>query len=210
MNLPNTITVVRIVLCPLIWLLVLSPDTTVRLTGFVVFLAAALSDLWDGYLARKHGWVTDMGKLLDPLADKLLLVVSLVPIYLIAQRAGTADRLAFWGDVPLWAVLLIFGREVFVTWFRQHAQRRGTVIAAGAWGKRKALVQNLFAGGALLWFPLAQLALDRGWHPHAAWALWSFFHGLWNAVTLALALALTTYSLADYLWRYRSLLRPAP
>jgi CDP-diacylglycerol--glycerol-3-phosphate 3-phosphatidyltransferase len=208
MNLPNAITIVRIVLCPLIWVLVMSPDTTVRLVGWVVFLAAALSDLWDGHLARKYGWVTDMGKLLDPLADKLLLVVSLVPIYLIAQGPGDADQLAYWGELPLWAVLLIFGREIFVTLFRQYAQRRGVVIAAGSWGKRKALVQNLFAGGALLWFPLAQLALDRGWSDQAAWGVWSIFHGLWNAVTLALAVGLTTYSLADYLWRYRGLLRP--
>ena len=85
-TLPNLITSARIVACPAVFLLVMSPAVTPRLLSFVVFLAAALSDLWDGYLARKHGWVTDLGKLLDPLADKLLLVATLLPFYLLSSR----------------------------------------------------------------------------------------------------------------------------
>lgn len=208
MSLPNVITITRIALCPVIWVLVMSTDTTIQLIGFAVFLAAALSDLWDGYLARTYGWVTDMGKLLDPLADKLLLVVTILPVYLISQRPGPIDDLAFWGPLPLWVVVLIFARDLVVTLFRQHARRRGTVMAAGPWGKRKTLSQNLFVGGALLWFPLARLAADRSWQSEAIWNVWSGIHGLWNAVTLALTIGLTLYSLIDYLWRHRSLLTP--
>lgn len=205
LTLPNIITLVRIALCPVIWWLVLQPGTTLRLAGFVVFLAAALSDVWDGYLARKHGWITDMGKLLDPLADKLLLVVTLVPVYLISHRPGTLNEVPFWGPLPLWVLVVIFGRELFMTAFRQYATRRSVVIAAGSAGKRKALVQNLFVGGVLLWYPVLQYATDRGWSGSAAWTVWSWVHRIWVAVTLGLAVVLTIYSLVDYLWRYRAL-----
>lgn len=205
LTLPNIITLVRIALCPAVWWLVVQPGTTLRLLGFVVFLAAALSDVWDGYLARKHGWITDMGKLLDPLADKLLLVVTLVPIYLISHRPGEAGEIPFWGPLPLWVLVVIFGRELFMTVFRQYANRRRVVIAAGTAGKRKALVQNLFVGGILLWYPLRQMATDRGWTGTSAWTAWSFVHRVWVGVTLALAVFLTVYSLVDYVWRYRGL-----
>jgi CDP-diacylglycerol--glycerol-3-phosphate 3-phosphatidyltransferase len=175
-----------------------------RVLGFVLFLAAALSDLWDGYLARKYGWVTDMGKLLDPLADKLLLAVTLIPFYLISQRPGTLGDVPYLGPLPFWIVAVIFGRELLVTVLRQVAKRRGVVVAAGTSGKRKALLQNLFAGGLLLWYPLEQMATDRGWDG-SAWAVWSTFHKLWVVITLGLALFLTVYSLLDYLWKYRSM-----
>jgi CDP-diacylglycerol--glycerol-3-phosphate 3-phosphatidyltransferase len=204
-TLPNIITVGRIVACPVVFLLVMSPGSALRLLGFVLFVAAALSDLWDGYLARKHGWITDMGKLLDPLADKLLLVATVVPIYLISQRAGPIGDVPWVGPLPLWIVAVLFGRELLVTLLRQVANRKGVVIAAGTSGKRKALVQNLFAGGVLLWFPLEQMAVDRGWDA-AAWSIWAPFHRLWVVVTLALAVFLTVYSLLDYFWKYRGIL----
>lgn len=204
-TLPNIITVGRIVACPVVFVLVMSPDSALRVLGFVLFLAAALSDLWDGYLARKHGWITDMGKLLDPLADKLLLAVTVIPIYLISQRPGTLGDIPWLGPLPLWIVVVIFGREIAVTLLRQVANRKGVVIAAGTSGKRKALVQNLFAGGVLLWYPLEQMAADGAWTGDF-WSLWSTFHGLWIVATLALAVFLTVYSLLDYFWKYRGML----
>ncbi|MBT8335276.1 MAG: CDP-diacylglycerol--glycerol-3-phosphate 3-phosphatidyltransferase [Gemmatimonadetes bacterium] len=204
-TLPNIITVGRIAACPAVFLLVMAPGSALRILGFVLFLAAALSDLWDGYLARKHGWVTDMGKLLDPLADKLLLVATVVPIYLISQRPGPVGDVPWIGPLPLWIVAILFGRELLVTLLRQVAKRKGVVIAAGTSGKRKALVQNLFAGGVLLWLPVEQMAVDRGWDT-ATWAVWSSFHRLWVVVTLALAVFLTLYSLLDYFWKYRGIL----
>ena len=204
-TLPNIITLGRILACPVVFLLVMAPGSALRALGFVLFLAAALSDLWDGYLARKHGWITDMGKLLDPLADKLLLLVTVVPIYLISHRAGPIGDVPWIGPLPMWIVVVLFGREVAVTLLRQVAQRKGVVIAAGTSGKRKALVQNLFVGGVLLWFPLEQMSVDRGWDT-AAWSVWSTFHQLWVVVTLALAVFLTLYSLLDYFWKYRGVL----
>lgn len=204
LTLPNVITIARILTTPLVAWLALSPGTGARFAAFGVFLVAALSDVWDGYLARKHGWVTDMGKLLDPLADKLLLAVTVIPFYVISHRAGAVNEVPFWGPLPLWVVLVILGRELLITLFRSYASGRGVVIAAGRSGKFKALAQNLFAGGLLLWYPLLQWANATG-VDGVVWGAWSVIHRGWVGVTLSLALLLTIYSMLDYLWRYRSL-----
>lgn len=206
LNLPNIISIVRIAAAPAVFFLALSPQVGARYWAFVLFVAAALSDLWDGYLARKYGWITDLGKLLDPLADKLLMVSTFVPFYIISHR-GPEWEVPFWGPLPMWVLVVVFGRELFITLFRSWAARRGVVISAGKSGKYKAFLQNLFSGGLLLWYPLLQTAQDRGWVGSTAWSVWSLIHGAWIAITLALALFLTVYSLVDYLWSYRSLLR---
>lgn len=204
-TLPNAITVVRIGVCPVIFVLAMSPGVGERLWAFVLFVLAGLSDVWDGWLARRYGWITDLGKLLDPLADKLLLAATFIPFYLISHR-GEAWHLPWWGPLPLWVVAVIFGRELLITVFRSVAARKGVVIAAGVSGKRKALLQSLFIGGLLLWYPLVAAVEARGWAEAPAWRAWILFHGTWIAVTLALALVLTVYSMIDYLWRYRSLM----
>lgn len=202
-TLPNIITIARIAVCPLIFLLAISPGVGGRLWAFALFVAAGLSDVWDGWLARKHGWITDLGKLLDPLADKLLLASTFIPIFMVSHR-GEGFHLPWWGALPVWVLVVIFGRELLITLFRSYAVRRGVVIAAGISGKRKALVQNLFIGGALFWYPLSDLVAEQGWRTTPAWELWAAFHGAWILVTLSLALLLTVYSMLDYLWRYRS------
>jgi CDP-diacylglycerol--glycerol-3-phosphate 3-phosphatidyltransferase len=203
LTLPNVITVVRIAVCPLIFALALAPTPGGRLWAFVLFIAAGVSDVWDGWLARRHGWITDLGKLLDPLADKLLLAATLIPFYIQSHR-GPEWHLPWWGPLPLWVVLVIFGRELFITIFRSYAAARGVIIAAGASGKRKAVYQSLFIGGLLFWYPLSMIVRDRGWDAEVAWRVWSAFHGMWIAATLVAALVLTVYSMLDYLWRYRS------
>ena len=157
LNLPNLISIARIAATPAVFFLALSPDPRRGYWAFVIFLAAALSDLWDGYLARKYGWITDLGKLLDPLADKLLLVSTFIPFYIISHR-GPEWELPYWGALPMWVLIVVFGRELFITLFRSWASRRDVVIAAGKSGKYKAFIQNLFSGGALLWFPLVATA----------------------------------------------------
>lgn len=203
-NLPNLITVVRIAVCPVIFWLALSPGVGARFAAFGLFVAAALSDVWDGYLARRYDLITDVGKLLDPIADKLLLVVTLIPFYLISHRGGALDEVPLLGPLPMWVLLVIFGRELFITIFRTYAARRGVVIAAGVSGKRKALFQMLFIGGLLLWYPLVDVAVSRGWSGRA-WGLAESFVGGFVALTLAIAIVLTVYSMIDYLWSYRRL-----
>ncbi|MFH1765742.1 MAG: CDP-diacylglycerol--glycerol-3-phosphate 3-phosphatidyltransferase [Gemmatimonadota bacterium] len=204
LTLPNLITIGRIIACPAVFSLVLLPSVIFRILSFVLFLAAALSDVWDGYLARKHGLITDLGKLLDPLADKLLLAATFIPFFILSHGQGTVGPLPWWGPLPLWVVLLIFGRELAMTLFRFWAARKGVVISAGKSGKWKALSQNLFIGGVLLWYPLQMLSLDRGWDG-GFWFFWSGLHGGWIGITLSVAIVLTLYSMADYLWTYRSL-----
>ena len=204
LTLPNLITIGRILACPAVFAFIFIPSVPLRLASFVLFLAAALSDVWDGYLARKHGWVTDLGKLLDPIADKLLLAATVIPIYILSNGSGEIGLLPWWGPLPLWVVLTIFGREVAVTVFRAWALRRGVVISAGISGKRKALSQNLFRGGVLLWYPLQMLAAEKGWNG-PIWTFWSGLHGAWIGITLILAIFLTVYSMLDYFWSYRTL-----
>ena len=206
LNLPNTITVGRILVCPAIFALAMQATAEAGFAAFALFVIAGLSDVWDGYLARKHGWITDVGKLLDPVADKLLVASTFIPFYLVSQRPGTGDDVPFLGPLPLWVLVVVFGRELAITIFRIYAARRGVVIAAGPSGKHKALVQSLFIGGLLLWYPLNAVAVAQGWTSDGVWSVWSTFHGGWIAVTLAIAILLTIYSMLDYLWSYRSLM----
>jgi CDP-diacylglycerol--glycerol-3-phosphate 3-phosphatidyltransferase len=202
-TLPNIITIARIAACPVIFFLALAPTIGARVWAFALFVAAGLSDVWDGWLARRYDLITDTGKLLDPIADKLLLVATFVPFYLISHRGAEAGLIPGWGAMPAWVMIVIFGRELFITLFRSYAARAGVVIPAGKAGKRKALLQALFAGALLLWYPLRATAESRGWGG-AAWGLWAQFHGAWLTITLWLAILLTVYSMLDYLWSYRS------
>lgn len=205
LNLPNAITGVRILACPVIFVLILSPSAGHLLVGFLLFLAASLSDLWDGYLARKHGWITDTGKLLDPIADKLLLVSTFVPFYLVSHRPDELGHVPWWGPLPLWVVLVIFGREALVTGFRMWAARRGAVLSAGRSGKIKAFVQNIFSGSLILWYALARLARSEAWAEGVLWPLWAGLHRAVVGLSLAAALILTVYSLAVYVRENRRL-----
>lgn len=202
-TLPNIITLARIAVCPVIFFLAIAPDATARFWAFALFVIAALSDVWDGYLARRYGLITDVGKLLDPIADKLLLVATFAPFYLVSHSGTESGLIPGWGEMPLWVVVVIFGREIFITLFRSYAARRGVVIPAGKSGKRKALFQALFVGALLLWYPLRLMAEARGWSG-TFWSSWAWFHGAWVNVTLWVAIVLTVYSMLDYLWSYRS------
>lgn len=204
LTLPNIITGARIAVCPAIFFLAISPAMDVRFWAFGLFVVAALSDIWDGYLARRYDLITDIGKLLDPVADKLLVASTFIPFFLISHRDVGAELVPGWGALPLWVLIVIFGRELFMTLFRQYAVGQGVVIPAGRSGKQKALLQALFIGGLLLWYPLRMLASARAWDG-GLWTFWEQLHTTWIEVTLWLALVLTIYSMIDYLWSYRSL-----
>jgi len=207
LNLPNAITGARILACPVIFVLILSPQVGHLMAGFILFLAASLSDLWDGYLARKHGWITDTGKLLDPIADKLLLVATFIPFYMVSHSGDPVNHVPWWGPLPLWVVVVIFGREILVTGFRMWAARRGSVLSAGWSGKVKAFIQNIFSGGLILWYALYRMALERGWEGTTAWTAWAAFHRTVVGLTLGVAVILTVYSMGVYMWENRRLLR---
>lgn len=204
MNLPNLITIARIGLAIVIIPLLFVDRFDMRLAAFIIFLVAAISDLWDGHLARSRGLITDLGKLLDPIADKLLLAATFVPFYLLSHGHGPGGPFPwFTGVMPLWIVLLIFGRELFITLFRSYALSRGVVIAAGPAGKYKTVFQNIFIGSAILWYALQSAARARGWDG-GFWSFWQGFHTLFAEITLGIAVILTIYSMMVYLWGYRS------
>lgn len=196
-TLPNAITVGRILAAPAVFFLIMATGFWPRLLSFALFLLAAISDLWDGHLARKYGWISDFGKLADPIADKLLLVATFVPVYIISHEAGPGTHLPFWGTLPLWVLVVVFGREILITVLRVWEARRGRVVAAGKAGKHKAVFQNIFIGAALFWYALQSLAVRDAW-AGGFWAFWQVLHGAVLAVSLAIAVFLTVYSL----WRY--------
>ncbi|MCB0333346.1 MAG: CDP-diacylglycerol--glycerol-3-phosphate 3-phosphatidyltransferase [Bdellovibrionales bacterium] len=134
---PNILTILRLLLVPAFVILMSNPTETMVHAAIVVFLVAALSDYLDGWLARKMNAVTDLGKLLDPLADKILVMTAL--IMLVAQRSDI-DGLPW---VPAWMVVLLLAREIWVTGLRGVAASKGMVIAASQTGKVKSALQMI-------------------------------------------------------------------
>ena len=130
LTLPNGLTIIRVLVIPIIIILLFSEGSVYRLINAVLFLLAAVTDTFDGYLARRRGMVTTLGKFLDPLADKLLIVTALIA--LIPARG-----------IPVWMVIIIVGREIAVTGLRSIAAAQGVVIAAGSWGKYKTFLEVL-------------------------------------------------------------------
>ena len=146
-NLPNSITVLRTGALPVLMLLPLFDDPAGSRAVAWIFIVAAATDLVDGWLARRGKQVTSIGKLLDPLADKLLASTAL--IVLLAM-----------GRIPIWAtwmVVVIVGRELAVTGLRGLASARGQVMAASWLGKLKTLSQNIAIGALLFHFQTAGL-----------------------------------------------------
>ncbi len=217
MNLPNTITAGRILAAPFIAALPFIASPGARLIAFILYIVAAVTDYYDGKLARTRNLITDLGRLLDPIADKLLLFATLIPMFvlmapsndpLIPTRAENIDagRLPFltpWGPVGLawWVVAIVIGREVFMTIFRQAAARRGVVISAIGPAKWKTGFQSVWVGSAYFWFFAATLAIARGWQS-SAWRAFAYFNGIVGTITMVVSVVLTIYSLVLYLRRY--------
>jgi CDP-diacylglycerol---glycerol-3-phosphate 3-phosphatidyltransferase len=201
-NLPNALTVARIGLTPPVAALPFIDTPSARFAAFVLFVAAGVTDYLDGRLARSRGDETDLGKVLDPLADKLLLIGTMVPMYWLARTEF--PFVTPWGPVgvPLWIVLVILGREAFMAIFRQAAARRGVVIAAIGPAKWKTGMQLVWQGAAYSWFCAATLATARGWEGEAWWQAFAQFNGIVGVVTMIVALVLTVYSLGLYLRQY--------
>lgn len=206
-TLPNILTLARIGLTPVIALLPFISGYWPKVIAFFTFIAVACTDIIDGWLARKYNQVSELGQLLDPIADKLMLFAMLVPIFWITRHPTILVdyRIPWWGSIPLWALVLLVGRELLITAFRFFAKRRGIVIPAVGAGKLKAAVQNVFIGATIGWFAWKDWLAS---HKFAGWfrTFWDQFHGAVVSITLAAAIILTVYSLAVYLYRYRRLI----
>ena len=207
MNLPNALTVTRIALTPPVAALPFIDRPSARIFAFVLFVAAGVTDYLDGRFARSRGDETDLGKVLDPLADKLLLIGTLVPMYWLARTEF--PFVTPWGAVglPLWIVVVVLGRAAFMAVFRQAAARRGVVIGAIGPAKWKTGMQLVWQGAAYFWFFAATLAATEHWSDHALWRAFATFNGIVGVATMVIALVLTVYSLWVYVRRYGGLLR---
>ena len=237
MNLPNAITMGRIAATPIIATLVINSAWVPRLSAWVLFIVAASTDYVDGKLARERNLVTNLGKLLDPLADKLLLFATLLPMYWLmrdslfaslppanAWAAGeTVGAIVASGEkrlvfpfvtplglvgLPIWILAVVLLREIMMTVFRQYAARRGIVIAALGPGKLKTAFQMIWVGAAFFWFMASTMAMEHGWRGEA-WNAFALFNGIVGTVSMVLAIALTVYSMALYVRQYWPLLRQA-
>lgn len=191
-NLPNAITLSRLVLTAVFVAGTAMQSAAGHWIALVSFVIAAVSDFVDGWLARKLGLVTPMGKLMDPLADKVL--VGAAFIYLSAE-----------GFCPVWITVLIIAREFLVTGLRQIAVEAGQVIAADRLGKWKTGLQLTFCITCLVWFCFKPL--EVGNPLSALLRHLSRPDGWLQPVSMWLALGLTLLSGWNYMWASRNLLR---
>jgi CDP-diacylglycerol--glycerol-3-phosphate 3-phosphatidyltransferase len=174
LNLPNFITFTRILLIPVFVVLFITPTEDRSLSAAIVFVVAAVTDLLDGYLARRNGQVTTLGKLLDPIADKLLVLSALILLV-------NLDR------VSALIAILIIAREVAVTGIRAIAAGEGMVIAAETTGKYKMALQVV----AIVLLILEDTFLSDFGNLHLA-----------GIVTLYLSLLLGYVSGGQYVWSF--------
>ncbi|MFW5735301.1 MAG: CDP-diacylglycerol--glycerol-3-phosphate 3-phosphatidyltransferase [Oceanidesulfovibrio sp.] len=174
LNLANRITLARIAAAPICIILLNFPNKLSCLFAMLFFLAAALTDFLDGHVARTQNMITSLGKFLDPLADKLLVISLLVMLVQLQTIQGDS-----W--VPAWVALVIIAREMSVTGLRAVAMEQGLVIAADRWGKIKTVMQIV---------AISLLTLHYSWFGFDPKPLGKFF--------LYIALALTIFSGANY------------
>lgn len=192
MNLPNKLTLLRIALIPFFVACFYLPFDYSMYIGAAVFLGAYITDAVDGHIARKHGLITDFGKLMDPIADKLLSASALI-------------MLCATGYIHPVAVIIVLSREFFISGLRLVCADKGVVVAASKWGKLKTISQVVCIVAVMLAYPTAELLAV---HNIAAWgmdwsavgkALTAIADGLvWISVLLALV------SGVDYVYKNRA------
>lgn len=181
MNWPNRLTIARMIMAPVFMGLLISDKAGFRYAAFAVFLTASLTDFVDGYLARKYGWVSNLGKFLDPLADKLLVSLAFIGL----------SQLEF---VPIWAVYLIVGRELLVTGLRSIAAYAGVLIMPSGFGKWKAAMQM----AVVSFYLLAAVLETEGRSPSAAVMSWAWW-------VMVATVGMTILSGIHYLWVNRKI-----
>ena len=177
MNLPNRLTLFRVILIPFFVFFLLAPYFTGygNYIAVAVFIVASITDFLDGHIARKRNLVTNFGKFMDPLADKLLVCSALICLIELDQ-------------LPAWIVIIIIAREFIISGFRLIASDNGVVIAASYWGKFKTTFQMLMVIVLILDIP----------HPVFYWL---------GVILTYVSLALTVISLIDYIVKNKNVLQ---
>jgi CDP-diacylglycerol--glycerol-3-phosphate 3-phosphatidyltransferase len=150
MNTPNKLTLTRIILAPVFMAFFLMENVYCRALSLVIFTVASLTDLWDGYLARKYGIVTNFGKFMDPLADKILTSIAFISFVAL-------------GYVKAWMIMTIVTREFFITGLRSLAAYRGLVIKPTFSAKIKTMMQMVTIVVILLYINLKTIMPEIGY-----------------------------------------------
>ncbi len=185
MNLPNKLTMFRVILIPFFVFFLLADiglGAVAPILSLIIFIVASLTDMLDGKIARKYNLVTNFGKFMDPLADKLLVCSALICLVELEK-------------VPSWIVIIIIAREFIISGFRLIAADHQIVIAASMWGKFKTTFQMA---------AIILLILDCAWALSVGGIL--IIHVL-AEIALYIALVLTVISLIDYLAKNRDVLK---
>jgi CDP-diacylglycerol--glycerol-3-phosphate 3-phosphatidyltransferase len=182
LNLPNILTLARVAAIPLIVLLLLSDSRNSGVWAAAIFGLAAATDFIDGWLARKWRIVTVLGKFLDPLADKLVVMAALIMLIPL-------------GRVPAWAVFLILAREMIVTGLRSIASSEGIVIDASNLGKYKTIYQMVAIPGLMLHY-------DFHWLFGLEWSVFQVNMHNFGIFFFYISFALTLWSGFDYLQKF--------
>jgi len=174
---PNTLTLFRVIAVPIIVILMMFPNRVCTFVAAILFSAAAITDYLDGYIARTRGLISNLGKVMDPVADKLLVSSAFI-------------MLAALGWVPAWVVCIIIGREIAVTGLRNIIAEHQEDVSASNLGKYKTGVQIAAVIPLLIHYPFWGLNP----RPIGAFFLWG-------------ALIFTIWSGADYFFKFRKLLK---
>lgn len=182
MNLPNKLSLLRIAMIPLFVIFALLETRWAQITALVLFVGAAFTDLLDGRIARRRHLITDFGKFVDPIADKLLTMAAFV--VLVEQ-----------GRMPAWMCILVLGRELAVSGFRLVAVNKGTVLAAGWLGKIKTVLQ------------MAAIVVTFLCVPPACTDLLGDLGAVLAKVLMYACTIMTVWSGADYIWKNFHLIR---
>ncbi len=176
MNLPNRLTILRIILSFVFMFLLFSPGITAKALAFIAFSLACLTDFLDGYIARKYNLITDFGKLLDPIADKILVLSAFLAFVQM-------------GIIPAWMVVIIILRELLITGIRILAASKGKIVAASLAGKHKTVSQMISIFVIVLFIVVkeAGVSVFTFWNIQAEWWARAGIYAL-MLVTVALTL----------------------
>lgn len=178
MNLPNKLTLLRVLMIPIFMIFALLENGFCQFITMALFVLASLTDYLDGYIARKCNLVTDFGKFMDPIADKLLVMSAMV--ILVSQNR-----------MPAWICVVMLAREFIISGFRLVAAGKGTVIAAGMTGKIKTVTQM---AAIIMLFLFSNATGGSG-----------FFYFLSNVVLYASAV-MSIVSCVEYVWNNRGVI----
>ena len=197
MNLPNKLTLSRVIMVPffVVFILLVPKFLYFKWIALAIFIIASLTDLLDGKIARKYNLVTNFGKFMDPLADKLLVCSALIAMSSL-------------GVIPAWITIVMIAREFIISGFRLIAAEKGVVIAASMWGKWKTTFQMVMLCVQMVVMD-QYVSVNGNNAADGLYVVTPFYQVLMmiGSITMYIALILTVVSLIDYLLKNKAVLK---